>query len=126
MLISLGINPGAAQLLTGYEQATGKQIFGVGIDTPSVDHGPSTKFETHIELSKANIYSLENVANLEVSDSYNLQWNLIFSNIFRVVFQDWKVLPVSINSASIPKQTMLPMKPPDLSATMKSSSTNML
>ncbi|KAK8405168.1 hypothetical protein O3P69_001619 [Scylla paramamosain] len=60
-----GINPSAAQLLTGYEQASGKRVFGVGIDTASFDHGPSTKFETHIELSKANIYGLENVANLE-------------------------------------------------------------
>ncbi|XP_045138655.1 isatin hydrolase-like isoform X2 [Portunus trituberculatus] len=65
-LVFPGINPSAAQLLTGYEQASGKRVFGVGIDTASLDHGPSTTYETHVELSKANIYSLENVAKLEV------------------------------------------------------------
>nr|XP_045594668.1 isatin hydrolase-like isoform X1 [Procambarus clarkii] len=64
-LIFPGINPGAAQLLTGYEAATGRRVFGVGLDTPSLDNGPSTLFTSHVELFTANIYGLENVANLE-------------------------------------------------------------
>ncbi|XP_050716291.1 isatin hydrolase-like [Eriocheir sinensis] len=64
-LIFPGINPGAAQLLAGYEHASGRRVFGVGIDTASLDHGPSKTFKTHIDLSKENIYGLENVANLE-------------------------------------------------------------
>ncbi|KAK8729875.1 hypothetical protein OTU49_008359 [Cherax quadricarinatus] len=64
-LIFPGINPGAAQLLIGYEAATGRRVFGVGVDTPSLDYGPSTLFTSHVELFTANIYGLENVANLE-------------------------------------------------------------
>ncbi len=36
----------------------------VGIDTPSIDYGQSTDFETHVVLYGANIPGLENVANL--------------------------------------------------------------
>jgi kynurenine formamidase len=37
----------------------------VGIDTPSLDHGPSRDFIAHQILNGANIAGLENVANLE-------------------------------------------------------------
>jgi kynurenine formamidase len=54
-----GISPQAAAVLVE------RDVFGVGIDTASNDHGPSKLFETHQILSKANIYGLENVAQLE-------------------------------------------------------------
>jgi kynurenine formamidase len=37
----------------------------VGIDTASLDHGPSKDFIAHRVLNAANIYGLENVANLD-------------------------------------------------------------
>lgn len=54
-----GIAPAAAELLVE------RGVHGVGIDTASTDHGPSKRFETHQILSGANIYGLENVANLD-------------------------------------------------------------
>lgn len=42
-----------------------RKIDGVGIDTASIDYGPSTDFIVHRVLNGANIYCLENVANLE-------------------------------------------------------------
>jgi kynurenine formamidase len=42
-----------------------RQIDAVGIDTPSIDHGPSKDFSAHQILNGANIYGLENVAHLE-------------------------------------------------------------
>ena len=40
-------------------------IDGVGIDTASIDHGPSRDFLVHQTLNGANVYGLENVASLE-------------------------------------------------------------
>lgn len=40
------------------------KVDGVGIDTASLDHGPSKDFLAHQVLNGANIYGLENVANL--------------------------------------------------------------
>ncbi|XP_063609068.1 isatin hydrolase-like [Penaeus indicus] len=60
-----GINPGAAQILTGYEAAIGPRVVGVGIDTPSLDRGGIPDRLTHAELSQKNVYGLENVANLD-------------------------------------------------------------
>ena len=57
---------GAAQLISSYNKATGRRIFGVGIDTASLDPGKSKIAKTHLELSKENIYGLENVAYLDV------------------------------------------------------------
>jgi kynurenine formamidase len=54
-----GISPGAAKVLVD------RRVDGVGIDTASLDHGPSTEFLTHRILNGAGIYGLENVANLE-------------------------------------------------------------
>ena len=55
-----GISREAAQFL-----ATARRINGVGIDTASLDYGQSRDFIAHRILSEANIYGLENVANLE-------------------------------------------------------------
>ena len=41
-----------------------RQVDAVGLDTPSLDHGPSKDFATHRTLAGANIIGLENVANL--------------------------------------------------------------
>jgi len=42
-----------------------RAIDGVGIDTPSIDHGPSRDFIVHRILNGADLYGLENVANLD-------------------------------------------------------------
>ncbi len=54
-----GIGGDAAQLLVD------RRIDLVGIDTASVDHGPSRHFEAHRILCQANIPALENVAQME-------------------------------------------------------------
>ena len=45
--------------------APNRQIDAIGIDTPSIDYGQSTTFETHVILYGENIPGFENVANLE-------------------------------------------------------------
>jgi kynurenine formamidase len=55
-----GISEAAARWLAGE-----RVIAGAGIDTASIDHGPSRLFRAHQVLCAANIYALENVANLE-------------------------------------------------------------
>jgi kynurenine formamidase len=42
-----------------------RQIDGIGIDTPSIDYGPSQDFIVHQTVNGANLYGLENIANLE-------------------------------------------------------------
>jgi kynurenine formamidase len=42
-----------------------RKIAGIGIDTPSIDHGPSQDFVVHQVASAANVYGLENIANLD-------------------------------------------------------------
>ena len=42
-----------------------RRIKAVGIDTPSIDHGPSRDFITHQILGAANLAIFENVASLE-------------------------------------------------------------
>lgn len=54
-----GISTEAARYL-----ARDRKVVGIGIDTPSVDHGPSVKFETHNVTMPLNIYHIENAANL--------------------------------------------------------------
>jgi kynurenine formamidase len=39
-------------------------VAGIGIDTASVDYGPSEKYETHNVTNPANIYHIENARNL--------------------------------------------------------------
>ncbi len=55
-----GLHPEAARWL-----AEKRSIKSVGIDTASIDHGPSTHFETHRALFAKNIPAFENLANLE-------------------------------------------------------------
>jgi kynurenine formamidase len=45
--------------------ATQRDVRAVGLDTPSIDHGPSTDFASHVTLFGANIPAFENVANLD-------------------------------------------------------------
>jgi kynurenine formamidase len=54
-----GISREAAEFL-----AKQRKLDGVGIDTASLDHGPSQDFIAHQILNGANIYGLENVADL--------------------------------------------------------------
>jgi kynurenine formamidase len=54
-----GISKEAAELLVR------RGVAGVGVDTASIDHGPSKDFIVHQILNQADIYGLENVANLE-------------------------------------------------------------
>ncbi len=56
-----GLHPEAAKWL-----AETRKIKAVGIDTPSIDYGQSTLFETHVILGKNNIPIFENVANLHL------------------------------------------------------------
>ncbi len=44
---------------------TERKISGIGVDTLSLDHGPSADFAVHFTLLSANRWGLENVANLE-------------------------------------------------------------
>ena len=55
-----GLDPEAARWL-----ADNRSIDALGIDTPSIDYGQSTDFQTHVVLYGANIPGFENVANLE-------------------------------------------------------------
>ena len=55
-----GIHPEAAKWLT-----ENRSINAVGLDTPSIDYGQSTLFESHQILFKENIPAFENVANLD-------------------------------------------------------------
>lgn len=54
-----GIHPETARWLV-----ENRSINAVGLDTPSLDYGKSTQFETHRILSEQNIPGFENVANL--------------------------------------------------------------
>jgi len=54
-----GISPEAARFLRD------RRIRAVGIDTASIDYGQSKDFRTHRILAEANVYGLENVANLD-------------------------------------------------------------
>lgn len=42
-----------------------RQIRGIGIDTASIDHGPSQDFAVHRIVNGAGLYGLENVAKLD-------------------------------------------------------------
>lgn len=55
-----GYGEEAARLLV-----TGRQVAALGIDTPSIDHGPSQDFRVHVVAMAANVIGLENVAHLE-------------------------------------------------------------
>lgn len=55
-----GIDPQLASWLV-----KNRSIKAVGLDTPSLDYGQSTKFESHQILNGDNILGFENLANLE-------------------------------------------------------------
>jgi kynurenine formamidase len=55
-----GLHPEAARWLT-----LSRQIKAVGLDTPSIDYGQSTLFESHRILFEKNIPAFENLANLD-------------------------------------------------------------
>ena len=42
-----------------------RKIYGIGIDTASIDYGQSKKFPSHQIFGEKNIYILENVANVD-------------------------------------------------------------
>ncbi len=54
------LSPAAAQWLVEH-----RAIKAIGIDTPSIDHGQSSRFQSHVTLFEHNISAFENVANLE-------------------------------------------------------------
>lgn len=54
-----GLHPDAARWLV-----TERKVKAVGIDTASIDHGPSRMFESHRVFCERNIPVFENVANL--------------------------------------------------------------
>ena len=41
-----------------------RSIHGIGVDTLSIDHGPSAPFDTHYIILGAGLVGIENVANL--------------------------------------------------------------
>ncbi len=55
-----GLHPDAARWLV--EE---RNIFAIGLDTPSIDHGQSTHYESHQILFEKNIAAFENLAALE-------------------------------------------------------------
>jgi kynurenine formamidase len=42
-----------------------RHVHAVGLDTASIDHGQSTRFETHVALFERGVPAFENVANLD-------------------------------------------------------------
>jgi kynurenine formamidase len=55
-----GLDPEAAKWLVA-----NRTIKSIGLDTPSIDFGQSTHFESHQELFAAEIPAFENLANLD-------------------------------------------------------------
>jgi len=55
-----GLAPAAAEWLVQH-----RQIRAIGLDTASIDHGKSDKFESHVVLLNRNIPVFENVAHLD-------------------------------------------------------------
>jgi kynurenine formamidase len=55
-----GLHPDAARWITRF-----RNIKAIGLDTPSIDFGQSTLFESHRILFEKNIPAFENVANLD-------------------------------------------------------------
>jgi kynurenine formamidase len=54
-----GLDPNAARWLVEH-----RSIKAVGIDTPSIDFGQSTHFQSHVTLFEHNVPAFENVTNL--------------------------------------------------------------
>ena len=62
-----GIDPKLAEWLV-----KNRKIKAVGLDTPSIDYGQSTDFQTHRILLAENIPAFENVANLNLLPEKNI------------------------------------------------------
>uniref|UniRef100_A0A2H8TZW7 Kynurenine formamidase n=1 Tax=Melanaphis sacchari TaxID=742174 RepID=A0A2H8TZW7_9HEMI len=60
-----------------------KKVFGVGVDSPSVDAGSTTSYDVHKILSKANLYNLENVA---------LNGTILPQKGFKLIIQPIKII----------------------------------
>ena len=56
-----GVSPEAAEWVS-----KNRKIYGLGIDTTSLDNGQAVHRKAHQALFRANIYGLENVANLHM------------------------------------------------------------
>lgn len=54
-----GYGPDSAELLVE------RDVAGIGIDTLSIDHGPSKSFAAHVVMLEAGKYQIENLANLD-------------------------------------------------------------
>lgn len=67
-----GVAPSAAQWLVSK-----RNVYGVGVETLSVDYGPSKKFGTHFALYDKNIYGLENVGSLDQLPVYGATVHVI-------------------------------------------------
>ncbi len=55
-----GLDPDAARWLVAH-----RLVQAVGIDTPSIDFGQSTHFQSHVTLFEHNVPAFENVTNLD-------------------------------------------------------------
>lgn len=55
-----GLHPDAARWLV-----QNRKINAIGLDTPSIDFGQSSRFESHVTLFEHNVPAFENVANLD-------------------------------------------------------------
>lgn len=55
--------PGLSAEAVGY-LAKERRVAGIGIDTASIDYGPSTKFEAHAVSMAQNVYHIENATGL--------------------------------------------------------------
>jgi len=55
--------PGLSAEATAF-LARDRRVAGIGIDTPSIDYGPSEKFEAHHVSMPLNVYHIENAARL--------------------------------------------------------------
>jgi kynurenine formamidase len=54
-----GFSPEAVRYL-----AKDRRVAGIGIDTPSIDYGPSTSFDAHKVSLALNVFHIENAAHL--------------------------------------------------------------
>ena len=58
-----------------------RNIVGLGVDTPSTDYGQSRDFKTHQILGSANVWGLENVANL---DKLPTKGAIVFNMVYKL------------------------------------------
>ena len=58
-----------------------RNILGLGVDTPSTDYGQSRDFKTHQILGSANVWGLENVANL---DKLPTKGAIVFNMVYKL------------------------------------------